>query len=56
MRRWALWMMRPAREKKRRQRVLVMATGSPSPMRVVQHNDGMVEAGVHCRYGFGLIE
>ena len=29
-------MMRPAREKKRRRRVLVVATGSPRPMRVVQ--------------------
>ena len=32
----ALRVMRPAREKKRRRRVLVVATGSPRPMRVVQ--------------------
>ncbi len=31
-----LRVMRPAREKKRRRKVLVVATGSPSPMRVVQ--------------------
>ena len=31
-----LRMMRPAREKKRRRRVLVVAIGSPNPMRVVQ--------------------
>jgi len=31
-----LRVMRPAREKKRRRRVLVVATGSPRPMRVVQ--------------------
>ena len=29
-------MSRPVREKKSRQRVLVVATGSPRPMRVVQ--------------------
>lgn len=32
----ALRVMRPAREKKRRRIVLVVVTGSPSPMRVVQ--------------------
>ena len=36
VRRRALRVSRPAREKKRRRRVLVVATGSPSPMRVVQ--------------------
>ena len=36
VRRRALRVMRPAREKKRRRRVLVVATGSPKPMRVVQ--------------------
>ena len=36
MRRRALRVMRPAREKKRRRRVLVVATGSPRPMRAVQ--------------------
>ena len=32
----AMRVMRPAREKKRRRRVLVVATGSPNPLRVVQ--------------------
>ena len=32
----ALRVSRPARERKRRRRVLVVATGSPRPMRVVQ--------------------
>ena len=36
VRRRAFRVMRPAREKKRRRRVLVVATGSPRPMRVVQ--------------------
>ena len=36
MRRRALRVMRPGREKNRRRRVLVVATGSPRPMRVVQ--------------------
>ena len=36
MRRQAEWVSRPAREKKRRRRVLVVTICSPSPMRVVQ--------------------
>ena len=36
VRRRALRVIRPAREKKRRLRVLVVATGSPRPMRAVQ--------------------
>ena len=36
VRRRALRVMRPAREKKRRRRVLVVATGSRRPIRVVQ--------------------
>ena len=36
MRRRALRVMRPAREKKRRRRVLVVASGSPRPRHVVQ--------------------
>ena len=32
----------------------MVATGSPSPMHVVQHNGGHGEAGVHYRYGFTL--
>ena len=42
VRRRALWVMRPAREKKRRRRVLVVATGSPRPMRVVQRASNCV--------------
>ena len=36
MKRRALRVMRPAREKKRRRKVLVVITSSPKPMRVLQ--------------------
>ena len=38
VRRRAEWVSRPAIEKKRRRRVLVVTTGSPSPMRAVQRD------------------
>ena len=42
LRRRALRVSRPAREKKRRLRVLVVSTGSPRPMRVVQRASNCV--------------
>ena len=42
VRRRALRVMRPAREKKRRRRVLLVVAGSPRPMRVVQRASNCV--------------